>query len=158
MSRTAVFEASLAYFLEPIALGITTRHVPAEILHTPAVAKIADTLRAVGARSNQPLFLAPSVLQTLKTVDLRPTVKGVRGIDVKRGAKGKWLLSPHKGAEDTQLEISGQLPATAKKGDVLLVHVSAQYPKIKGRAARTVEFLEFVHVTDKKHAATAIEA
>jgi len=47
-------------------------------------------------------------------------------------------------------EITEQVPATAKKGDVLLVHLSAQYPRIKGHAARTVEFLVFVYVTDKK--------
>jgi hypothetical protein len=135
---------------EPIILGINTKHVPAGILNTPTVAKIADTLRAVGARSNQPLYLMPGVLQSLETADLRQTVKGVHGIDVKPGGKGEWLLLPHRGHEKTQLEISGQVPATAKKGDVLLVHVSAQYPRIKGQAARTVEFLEFVYVTDKK--------
>jgi hypothetical protein len=123
--------------------------VPAEILNTPAVAKIADTLRAVGAKSNQPLYLLPGVLQSLETADLRQTVKGVHGIDVKPGGKGEWLLSPHKGHEKTQLEITGHVPSTAKKGDVLLVHVSAQYPRMKDRAARTVEFLEFVYVTDK---------
>ncbi len=138
------------HFEEPIVLGITTKHVPAEILRIPAVARIADTLRAVGAKSNQPLYLLPGVLQTVKTVDLRQTVKGVRGIDVRPGEKGEWLLLPHRGAEQTQLEITGQVPAAANKGDVLLVHVSAQYPRMKGRAARTVEFLEFVYVTDKK--------
>ncbi|HEX3682464.1 MAG TPA: S53 family peptidase [Bryobacteraceae bacterium] len=137
-------------FEEPIILGINAKHVPTEILKTPAVAKIADTLQAVGAKSNQPLYLMPGVLQSVKTVDLRQTVKGVRGIEVKRGEKGEWLLSPRGGDEQAQLEITGQVPATAKNGDVLLVHVSAQYPRSKGWAARTVEFLEFVYVTDKK--------
>jgi hypothetical protein len=135
---------------EPIVLGINTKHVPAQILNTPAVARIADTLRAVGAKSNQPLYLLPGVLQSVQAVDLRQTVKGVHGIDIKPGGKGEWLLLPHKGHEAPQLEITGQVPATAKKGDVLLVHVSAQYPRIKGRARRTVEFLEFVYVTDKR--------
>jgi kumamolisin len=138
------------HFEEPIVLGINTKHVPVEILNTPTVAKIADTLRAVGAKSNQPLYLLPGVLQSVETVDLRQTVKGLHGIDVKPGEKGEWLLLAHRGHEKTQLEITGQVPATANKGDVLLVHVSAKYPRIKGRAARTVEFLEFVYVTDKK--------
>src|SRR5262249_4781067 len=40
--------------LEPIVLAINTKYVPAQILKTPTVMKIADTLRAMGAKSNQP--------------------------------------------------------------------------------------------------------
>jgi hypothetical protein len=135
---------------EPIVLTFNTKRVPVKILNTPALAKIADTLSAVGAKSNQPLYLLPSVVQSLEPVDLRQTVRGVHGIDVKPEKKGEWLLLPHRGAEKTSLEITGHVPATAKKGDVLLVHVAARYPRIKGHASRTVEFLEFVYVTDKK--------
>jgi hypothetical protein len=138
------------HFEKPILLGLTTRHVPAEILDTPQVVKVADTLRAMGATSNQPLYLLPGVLQGVKTLDLRHTVKGVQGIDVKRGEGGEWLLVPDREHEKTQLEISGEVPKTAKKGDVLLVHVSAHYPRAKDHAPRTVEFLEFVYVTDEK--------
>jgi len=135
---------------KPILLGLTTRHVPAEILRTPAVQKVADTLRAVGARSNQPLYLLPGVLQSLKTVELRHAVKAVHGIDVKRGKHGEWLLLPERDHEKPQVDISGEVPSTAKKGDVLLVHVSAHYPSVKEHPARTVEFLEFVHVAEEK--------
>jgi hypothetical protein len=138
------------HFDGPIVLGMNTKHVPVEILNTPAVAKIADTLWAVGAKSNQPLYMLPGVLQSVKAVDLRQTVKGLHGIDVRPGEKGEWLLLPHRGHEKAHLEITGQVPATAKKGDVLLINVSAHYPCIKGHIPRTVEFLEFVHVTDKK--------
>jgi hypothetical protein len=135
---------------ETIVLGINAKHVPSQLLNTPAIAKIADTQRAVGAKSNQPLYFLPGVLQSLSTVDLRQTVKGVHGIDVKLRANGEWLLLPHEGHEQTQVEITAHVPATAKKGDVLLVNVSANYPRLKGHPARTVEFLEFVYVTDKK--------
>jgi hypothetical protein len=81
---------------------------------------------------------------------VRQTVKGGKGLETKPGAKGEWLLLPQRGQENPQFEIAGQVPASAKKGDVLLVHVAARYPQVKGRAARTVEFLEFVHVIDKK--------
>jgi hypothetical protein len=135
---------------EPIILGMNTKHVPLEILNTPTMAKIADTLQAVGAKSNQPLYMLPDVLQSLKAVDLRQTVKGVHGIEVKPGKNGEWLLLPHRGHEKTQVEITGHVPARAKKGDVLLMNVSVHYPRIKNDAARTVEFLEFVYVTDQK--------
>jgi hypothetical protein len=141
----------LPYHIEkPIVLTINAKHVPAEIQRTPVVARIADTLRAAGAKSNQPLYLLPGVLQSLKPVDLRQAVKGVHGIEVKPGGTGEWLLLPHKGHEAATFEVSGHVPAAAKKGDVLLVHVAVRYPGIEGRAARTVEFLEFVYATDKK--------
>jgi hypothetical protein len=53
-------------------------------------------------------------------------------------------VSPEKRAETTSLEVSGEAPANAAAGDVLLVNVTATYPRIKGRAALTVELLEFV--------------
>lgn len=131
---------------EPIVLGIVARHVPAQILKTPALTKIADTLRAVGATSNQPLYLLPGLLQGTRLVDLRHSVTGVRGIEVKPREDGEWLILPEREHEDTQLHITGHAPERAQPGDVLLLNVSARYPRIKGRAARTVEFLEFVHL------------
>jgi hypothetical protein len=47
------------------------------------------------------------------------------------------------------LEITGEVPVTAKKGDVILVNVTAHYPAIECRPARQVGFLEFIHITDK---------
>lgn len=135
---------------EPVVLGINVKHVPREILRTPAVAKIADTLRVVGAKGNQPLYLLPGVLQGVKNLERPELVKGIHGIEVKPGKKGEWLLVPHNGSEKTQFEVTGNVPKTAKNGDVLLVHVSAQYPRVKGHHARTIEFLEFVYVNDKK--------
>jgi len=111
---------------------------------------ITDTLRAVGAKSNVTLYLLPGLRQGLATVPAKPKVKAKRGLEVKEREPGVWLLRPDERAETTSLEISGEVPAGAKAGDVLLVNVAATYPRIKGRAARTVEFLEFVFVTDKK--------
>lgn len=134
----------------PIVLQITARHVPAEILKAPALAKVADTLRAVGARSNLPLYLLPSLLQSTPVVHLRHTVTGVHGIDVKERDEGEWLLFPESEHELTELHVAGDVPAKAKAGDVLLVNVSAGYPRMEGRHARTVEFLEFVHVRERE--------
>jgi hypothetical protein len=135
---------------EPVLLKIDTKHVPATWTRTPVVLGIADTLRAVGAKSNVPLFLLPGLRQGLVTVPMKPEVKAKRGLEVKEREPGVWLLRQDERAETTSLEISGEVPAGAKAGDVLLVNVTATYPRLKGRAARTVEFLEFVFVTDKK--------
>jgi len=135
---------------EPVLLEINTKHVPATWNQTPVVLGITDTLRAVGAKSNLPLYLLPGIRQGLLTVPVKPKVKAKHGLDVKEREPGVWLVKPEKRAETTSLEISGEAPANAAAGDVLLVSVTATYPRIKGRAAQTVEFLEFVYVTDRK--------
>ena len=75
----------------------------------------------------------------------------MHGIEVKLGERGEWLLVPQSGYEKTQLEINGPVSSDSEaKRCVLVVNVSAHYPRVKGYAARTVEFLEFVYVSDKK--------
>ena len=135
---------------EPILLRIDTKHVPETWTRTPVVQGIADTLRSVGATTNAPLYLLPGLRNGLVTVPMKTSVNARRGLEVKEREPGVWLLRPDERAETTSLEISAEVPAIAKPGDVLLVNVTATYPRIKGRAARTVEFLEFVFVTDKK--------
>jgi hypothetical protein len=134
---------------EPVLLEIDTKHVPALWAQTPVARGIADTLRAVGAKSNLPLYLLPGLRQGLATVPVKPKVKAKRGLEVKEREPGIWLVRPEEKVE-TSLEISGEVPANTAAGDVLLVNVTATYPRIKGRPARTVEFLEFVYVTDRK--------
>jgi hypothetical protein len=135
---------------EPVHLQINAKHVPALWKLTPAAQKIADTLRAVGAKSNVPLYLLPGVRQGFLTVPVKAAVQARKGLEVKEREPGIWLLKPEPNAETIKLEITGQVPSNAKPGDVLLVNVTAAYPRIKGRGARTVEFLEFVHVIEKK--------
>jgi hypothetical protein len=84
------------------------------------------------------------------TAPVNPRVKAKHGLEVKERAPGVWLLRPDERAETTSLEISGEVPGHAAAGDVLLVNVTATYTRIRDRAPRTVEFLEFVYVTDRK--------
>jgi Pro-kumamolisin, activation domain len=135
---------------EPVLLEIDAKHVPASWTQTPVVLGIADTLRAVGAKSNLPLYLLPRLRQRLMTAPVNPRVKAKHGLEVKERAPGVWLLRPDERAETTSLEISGEVPGHAAAGDVLLVNVTATYTRIRDRAPRTVEFLEFVYVTDRK--------
>jgi hypothetical protein len=135
---------------EPVLLEIDTRHVPVAWTQNPVALGIADTLRAVGAKSNLPLYLLPGLRQNLETVPVNPRVKATHGLELKEREPGVWLLSPDKRAKTTSLEISGEVPKSAQKGDVLLVNVTATYPGAKGKAARTVDFLEFVYVGVRK--------
>jgi hypothetical protein len=134
---------------DPVLLEIDTKHVPATWTQAPVALGITDTLRAVGAKSNVPLYLLPGLRQGLVAAPVRPVVKAKCGLEVKEREPGVWLLRPDERAE-AALEISGEVPGSAKARDVLLVNVTATYPGIKGRAAQTVEFLEFVFVTARK--------
>src|SRR5258708_15504359 len=94
-----------AHLEEPVLLQINGKHVPALGKQTPAAQKIADTLRAVGAKSNVPLFLVPGALQGFRTVTVKAGVKAKKGLDVREREPGIWLLMPEAKAETTQLEI-----------------------------------------------------
>jgi hypothetical protein len=59
-------------------------------------------------------------------------------------------VRPEPDAELPSVEISGEVPAYVVAGDVLLVNVTATYPRIEDRPARTVDFLEFVYVSEKR--------
>ncbi|HTX74895.1 MAG TPA: protease pro-enzyme activation domain-containing protein [Terracidiphilus sp.] len=135
---------------ETVLLEINTKHVPAAWTRTPAALNIADTLRATGATSNVPLYLLPGLQRELVTVPVKPRVKAVRGLEVKEGEPGIWLIRPENGAEANSLEISGDVPEDTAAGDVLLVNVTATYPRTRDRAARTIEFLQFVYVNNRK--------
>jgi hypothetical protein len=135
---------------EPVRLQIDTRHVPAAWAQTPAALGIADTLRAVGARSNVPLFLLPGLRQGLAAAAIEPKVRPRHGLEVVKEEAGGWLVRPEPDAELPSVEISGEVPAYVVAGDVLLVNVTATYPRIEDRPARTVDFLEFVYVSEKR--------
>lgn len=135
---------------ERVLLEINTRHVPAEWKRTAAALELADTLRAAGAKSNVPLYLLPGLQRELVAAPLKPKVKAVRGLEIKEREPGMWWVRAEKGAKNNALEISGNVPENAKAGDVLLVNVTATYPRNKKRAARTIDFLEFVHVGKPK--------
>ena len=49
------------------------------------------------------------------------------------------------------LEVTDEIAANAKDGGIVLVNISANYPKIedRGSAARSVEFLEVIDVSEK---------
>jgi hypothetical protein len=87
---------------EPVLLEIDTKHVPAAWTQTPVALGIADTLRAVGAKSNLPLYLLPGLRQRLVTVPVKPKVKAKHGLEVKEREPGVWLLRPDERAETTR--------------------------------------------------------
>ena len=60
-----------------------------------------------------------------------------------------WDFSPAAGESSHAFELTGKIPKTAKKGDIVLVKVTASYPRAGEWAARTVEFLEVIHIRNE---------
>jgi hypothetical protein len=82
--------------------------------------------------------------------DLKPKLLATHGLRLEESASGDWHLFPDRDAETVALEITGEVPASAKVGDVLLVNITAHYPAVGRNAARQVGFLEFIHIKDKR--------
>jgi hypothetical protein len=137
-----------APFRDPIVLKFVTSHIPSTILRDPVINNLKTTLQSVGAVSNVPLYLMPGFERAFLTANLKTKVAAIGGRLEERPA-GNWILQPHREPTPVNLEITGEVPATAKKGDVILVNVTAHYPAIECRPARQVGFLEFIHITDK---------
>jgi hypothetical protein len=137
-------------FEEPIILRLLITHIPATILRDPAINRIQNTLHAVGAVPNLPLYLLPGFERAFHASDLKLKLFATNGLRVEESSTGDWHFFPDRGAETVSLEITGEVPASAKAGDVVLVNVTAHYPAFGRHPARQVGFLEFIHITDKR--------
>jgi hypothetical protein len=135
---------------EPIVLQIRPLQVPFNWNQSAGAKKIEDVLRSVGAKSNIPLYLLPAFNRACRSTHLKPKVTVKDGGEIKEREPGKWYLTPLAGAEKTSVEITGEIPADAKNGDIVLVNVTALYPRIERRPARSVDFLEVIHINDKR--------
>jgi len=134
---------------EGLALHIQPTHVPATWPHLAKAKEVDDLARFLGVKPRVPTYLVPAVLHRLAPVDLQTKVTPLSGGEVKHAGGHTWKLHPHGGGEAPAIEISGQLSAHVSKGDVVLVKVTADWPAAGGRS-RSVEFLEFIHVTDDR--------
>jgi len=120
---------------EPVEYTVETHVLPADWNDNNQVRLASAILTAAGSRESFPLYLQPSLKGTLKAVDLK--------------TPARTTLHP-KGDKAAAFEVEGVVPANARKGDTLLVKVTAHYPASGKLAARAVEFLEVLHVTDEK--------
>jgi hypothetical protein len=134
---------------EPILLQIHPVHVPSTWSQKAKVKEIEDILRFVGPKSNIPLYLLPDLYRTLPSIHLKTTVTVKAGGEIEEREPGKWRLLPNAKEENTSFEISGEIPASTKAGDIVLVKVTANYPRMEKRAPRSIEFLEVIHITGK---------
>ncbi len=134
---------------EPIVLQFQPVHVPNNWTQIPRVREITDMLRAVGVANNVPLYLLPEITKLLPSMHLKTKVAATHGGKIEEISADKWHLIPSRREEKVSFEVTGEIPADVKVGDIVLMNITAQYPKTRDRAARAVNFLEVIHVTDK---------
>ncbi len=138
-------------FTEAIAIEIRPLHVPAHWSRTAEARGVAHVLKLVGAQSAIPLYLLPAFNQVLQSPRLDTNVRVVHGGKGQKKGLGKWSIRAQGGAPELAIEIACRIPPHAEGGDVVLLDVIADYPATSRRPARSVEFLEFIHVTQERH-------
>jgi hypothetical protein len=134
--------------LEPVELEIQGAHVPFDWQKNPKIRQVQALLDRTGAKWNAPLYLLPEFLGRYRVATLGNKISALEGGSVME-KDGRWLLTTEAKAKATSFEVSGKVPNGAKKGDILLVNVTAHYPATAEGEARSVGFLEFIYVTEK---------
>ena len=133
----------------PVEINMIAQHVPFDWMKNPKYLETDALLKAADIHANKPMFLLPDLRKTFKNIDLNMKVKMQEGGKIEYNKeKSAYSISLFKGCK-TEFEIAGDIPKNAKKGDIILVNVTALYPKSKRAAAKTIEYLQVLHITDK---------
>jgi len=131
---------------KPVLLQVHSTHVPSIWNQTPKVREIENILRFVGATKKIPLYLIPDVIRTFHSMHLKTKLTATHGAKIEKIEPGRWHFIPHGKEEHVSFEVSGEIPKSAKEGDIVLVKVTAHHPKTETRAARSTEFLEVIYI------------
>ncbi len=114
--------------MAPRTVTATATLVAAGFEQTPAAVSLRQQLQQAGARTDYPLYLAPTLRAKLPAADLKIQVGAAKTVTT--------VLADKTTIQANEFAISGVVPANANPGDIFLVLVSAQY------ADKAVEFLE----------------
>jgi hypothetical protein len=146
----------------PVEVDLFTFHVPENWNTIKRVVETAKVLGEAAAPRETPLYLMPSLRDTLNPVDLKIAVKTDQGSG--KGILSEMKVQPRKLAGGVELTpaktfridlkqnrevpftISGTIPAGVKPGEQILVQVIAHYGKTERSPARDIEFVEILHV------------
>jgi Kelch motif len=130
-----------------VKVVVTATKVPAGWDRAGEVAKLRKTLEGAGVELRLPLFLVPEIRSHLPAADLDLKIdlrEGGGEGDCSPGAVERYVkVNPGK---ETLFTVSGTIPNDARKGDIFLVAVAAQYPATSRAKKAIVEYLEVVYV------------
>jgi hypothetical protein len=130
----------------PVMIQINTAHIPFDWNKDPKIRQVQTILDSVGAKSNAPLYLLPQFIRQYRKTYLENKITVTKGGHMEE-REGRWYITPEERAKATSFEITGKVPESAKKGDILLLNVTAHYPATTHTEARSVGFLEFIYIT-----------
>ncbi len=130
----------------PVEIKFEAQYIPNDWKKNPRVKETMTALRNAGVQAGKPLFLLPALRETFEKADLEITIKGDK---IEKGRLDNTAIIVFEKGNDTAFKVEGMTPKEAKKGDILLVKITAQYPETKGVKAKNIEFLQVLHVTDR---------
>ncbi len=144
----------------PVQVALYTYHVPTGWEKNERVAQIVDVLGQGGTGNETPLYLLPTLRETLKPIELKLDLKAERTIEpipalrdlgeaaayVPRTPPARVFQAKLVNGKSLPFDIVGQVPGTAKPGDKIIVHAIAYYGKTEQWPYRLVEFTEILHV------------
>jgi hypothetical protein len=134
----------------PVEIKVIAQHVPFDWIKKPKFIETDAMLKSAGVQTDKAMFLLPALRETFKDIDLDIKVKMKEGGKMEHGIdKFSHAISLAKGTK-TAFEVAGTIPKDAKEGDIMLVKVTAHYPKTKLATAKNIEFLQVLHVTNKQ--------
>lgn len=143
----------------PVDVDIFTYHVPQGYEKSAKLREIAAMLGEAGL-SRLPLYLMPSVRNTMEPIDLKMTTRVAKDIKLEMieplRERAKSLVGSQSNLgkafrlslaeKPVPFTISGTVPEKAKPGDIIIVQVVANYPQTPVSPARAVEFYQIMHV------------
>ena len=130
----------------PVKIKLQTYYVPLDWYNKPEVINFDNVLKSAGVQRRVPLYMIPELRKTMKSIDIKLGIraKGIIKIEAER-FRNNFKIHPVKG-KPTPFEIHGDVPENTKNGDIILVNVIANYPKTKKSPAKSIEFLQVLHV------------
>ena len=93
-----------------------------------------------------------AIVAEVEQIRLDTEIRITEGGRVQRIGEGEWHIFPAGKGEKTSFGITGRIPATTRPGEIILLKITAGYPRTGERPARSVLFYEYVHIAAKTHA------
>jgi hypothetical protein len=144
----------------PVEILVHTFYAPAEWANQPQVANVTAALEKAGIGAETPLYMVPSLRETMKPIELKLELKAETGTKVDTfgtAAEVKNLVAKPQlnfqkafrfNVKDKPVPftISGVVPDTAKPGDIIQVQIVAHYGETRTSPARDIEFVQVLYV------------
>ncbi len=144
-SYSLPFSLDKEYTGKPLIVQIQSTHIPCNWKQLASVSEITDVLKSVGVENKFPLYLLPQINKNFQNIDLGMDLGMTGGGWVEKTDLNYWRVIP-VGDAHSSLTISGDIPAYAKTGDMIVMKLSTQYPETTTRKARTIDFYVYIHV------------